>query len=61
MAMTRGQKSLIMTLEMPVHKNVNVQNSDAPLLVKLANAQELIAHEEYLTGLAKSGNCIWNS
>lgn len=60
-AMTRGQKSLNMTLEVPVHENLNVQNSYAPMLVKLANAQELIAHEEYLTGLAKSGNCIWNN
>ncbi len=60
-AMTRGQKSLNMTLEVPVHENLNVQNSYAPMLVKLANAQELIAHEEYLTGLAKSGTCIWNN
>lgn len=61
MAMTRGQESLIMTLEVPTRENLSVQSSNSPLLVKLANAQELVAHEEYLTGLAKSGNCIWNS
>lgn len=61
MAMTRGQESLMMALDEPaqaVSRMVEVDN--APVLVKLANADELVAHEEYLAGLAKSGSCIWN-
>ena len=62
MAMTRGQESLMMALDKPEQADVGiVQNSNAPILVKLASADELAAHEEYLAGLAKSGNCVWNS
>lgn len=62
MAMTRGQESLMMSLDKPEQADVEVvQNSNAPILVKLASADELAAHEEYLAGLAKSGNCVWNS
>lgn len=62
MAMTRGQESLMMTLDKPEQAGVDVvQKVNAPMLVKLASADELAAHEEYLAGLAKSGNCIWNS
>lgn len=62
MAMTRGQESLMMALDKPEQADVQVvQNSNAPILVKLASADELAAHEEYLAGLAKSGNCVWNS
>lgn len=62
MAMTRGQDSLMMDLDKPSPQNVAVQAHDhAPLIVKLANADEVIAHEEYLAGLAKSGNCLWNT
>lgn len=61
MAMTRGQESLMMALDKPEQTGVEVvQNSNAPILVKLASADELAAHEEYLAGLAKSGNCLWN-
>lgn len=62
MAMTRGQESLMMALEKPDQMSVeNIQSSNAPLLVKLASAEELSAHEEYLAGLTKSGNCLWNN
>jgi len=62
MAMTRGQESLMMALDKPEQTGVEiVQNSNAPILVKLASADELAAHEEYLAGLSKSGNCLWNS
>lgn len=61
MAMTRGQESLMMTLDKPEQNGLEVvHNSNAPILVKLASADELAAHEEYLAGLAKSGNCLWN-
>lgn len=62
MAMTRGQESLMMALDKPDQTDVEViQGNNAPILVKLANAEELTAHEEYLTALAKSGNCLWKS
>lgn len=62
MAMTRGQDSLMMDLDKPSQQNVEVQARDnAPLIVKLANADEMAAHEEYLAALAKSGNCLWNT
>ncbi len=62
MAMTRGQDSLMMDLDKPSQQNVEVHARDhAPLIVKLANADEMTAHEEYLAALAKSGNCLWNT
>lgn len=61
MAMTRGQESLMMALDKPEQQVVTLQSSDVPLMVKRANADELTAHEAYLAGLAKSGNCIWNN
>ena len=32
-----------------------------PLQIKLANEAEISAHREYLAGLSKSGNCVWNN
>jgi DNA polymerase-3 subunit epsilon len=61
MAMTRGQESLMMALDKPEQAGADaVPGSNAPILVRPATADELAAHEEYLAGLAKSGNCIWN-
>lgn len=62
MAMTRGQESLMMALDKPEQTGADVvPKINAPILVKLASADEQTAHEDYLAGLAKSGNCIWNS
>lgn len=62
MAMTRGQESLMMALDKPdAQTAVDIQASNAPLIIKRANADELAAHEEYLAGLAKSGSCVWNN
>lgn len=63
MAMTRGQESLMMSLEKPEQAGsaATLAADNAPLLVKRADADELSAHEEYLAGLAKSGNCLWNA
>lgn len=62
MAMTRGQESLVMALDKPdTQAAVEIQASNAPLIVKHATAEELAAHEEYLASLAKSGSCVWNS
>ncbi len=61
MAMTRGQESLMMALDKPEQAGIEVvQATSAPILVKLASAEEMAAHEEYLAGLAKSGSCVWN-
>jgi len=62
MAMTRGQESLMMALEKPDQAGMEIIGSNnAPILVKLANDEELSAHEEYLAGLTKSGICLWNA
>ena len=62
MAMTRGQESLMMVLEKPDQAGMEIIGSNnASILVKLANDEELSAHEEYLAGLTKSGNCLWNA
>ncbi|MFZ3088933.1 MAG: DNA polymerase III subunit epsilon [Methylotenera sp.] len=62
MAMTRGQESLMMALEKPDQAGMEIIGSNnAPILVKLADDEELSAHEEYLAGLTKSGNCLWNA
>ena len=62
MAMTRGQDSLMIALDQPNHEVAEVSTvSHAPLQVKLASYAEIAEHETYLAGLAKSGNCVWNS
>lgn len=62
MDMTRGQDSLMMELDRPDQDQLDVELlSFAPLTIKLANATELSAHEDYLAKLAKSGNCVWNT
>ena len=62
MAMTRGQDSLMMELDKPSMTNASsTTHSMQPLLVCLANAQELLAHEEYLAALSKTGDSVWQS
>lgn len=62
MAMTRGQNSLMMELDKPSQQSLEAKTrSSAQVIVKLANAAEMTAHEEYLASLAKSGNCLWNT
>lgn len=60
MAMTRGQDSLMMELDSP---NVLVSTVESqvlqPLIVQLASEAENAAHKEYLAGLEKGGNCLW--
>lgn len=60
MAMTRGQETLVMELEVAHdhHKTVSGETL-APVIVQRANAAELTEHEAYLAGLAKSGRCVW--
>jgi len=62
MAMTRGQDSLMMELDKPSKNNAtSATESMQPLLVTFANAEELLAHEEYLAALSKSGDSVWQS
>lgn len=60
-AMTRGQESLLMELSSPVEQvtqaSVAVDLSVLKLLT--ANEEELIAHQQYIEGLAKSGAAPW--
>ncbi len=61
MAMTRGQNSLMIELDKPDQNMINVaQQTSQPLFIKLASETEMSAHEAYLAGLEKSGNCLWN-
>ncbi len=62
MAMTRGQESLMIGLDQPSQSVAEMSAiSHAPLIIKHATTDELADHETYLAGLAKSGNCVWNS
>ena len=62
MAMTRGQDSLMMELNKPLHlKTSAMQLNAVPLIIKRANQAENSAHDEYLVALAKSGDCLWST
>ncbi len=60
MAMTRGQESLMMDLGETPQQIENDIQSAAPVVLNVLHAtdEELEAHNQYLTGLAKSG-CVW--
>jgi len=60
MAMTRGQESLVMDLEVSNTVNaLTVCEALPPLFVYKADAQESNEHEAYLASMGKSGRCIW--
>jgi DNA polymerase-3 subunit epsilon len=61
MAMTRGQDSLMISMDQPqttlaVEPKVAFNQAG---IVKLANSTELEAHAAYLAALDKSGDCLW--
>lgn len=60
-AMTRGQESLLMELSSPVeqvtHTTLKVDLSAVKLLS--ADAEELVAHQQYIESLVKSGASSW--
>jgi DNA polymerase-3 subunit epsilon len=61
MAMTRGQDSLMISMDQPqttLAVEPKAQFNQAGI-VKLANAAELDSHEAYLAALDKSGDCLW--
>ncbi len=61
MAMTRGQDSLMISMDQP--QTTQTVEPKAAFnqagIVMLANASELEAHEAYLAALNKSGDCLW--
>ncbi len=66
LAMTRGQESLIMTLdESPggAERRVKRARDRAPLAVLRASAEECAAHDQVLADIVKAskGHCIWHS
>lgn len=60
-AMTRGQESLLMELSSPVEQVTQASVAVDLSVLKLvtANEEELIAHQQYIEGLAKSGAAPW--
>lgn len=64
LAMTRGQESLMMELDMPTAAPaVQASGRRAPLRVLRASAEELAAHEVVLDQIAKEskGKCVWRA
>lgn len=60
MAMTRGQETLGMALEVaPTMMHGGAEEVLAPVIVQRASAAEQSEHEAYLAALAKSGKCVW--
>lgn len=61
MAMTRGQESLMISVEtLALNDHEIIQStSDLRSRIILATEEELMAHEAYLAGLEKSGSCLW--
>lgn len=60
-AMTRGQESLLMELSHPVEQVAQTSMTVDLSAIKLqkANDEELIAHQQYIESLSKSGATIW--
>lgn len=60
-AMTRGQESLLMELSSPVEQVTQASVAVDLSVLKLVTAdqEELIAHQQYIEGLAKSGAAPW--
>jgi len=63
LAMTRGQESLVIDLETPAESAAAVARVDTSMLVVvMASAEEVAAHEAYLAGLDKAaagGVSVW--
>jgi DNA polymerase-3 subunit epsilon len=64
LAMTRGQESLIMTLEEPAPAALDADGAPVerePLVVLRASAEELAAHDKILGEISKAtkGACLW--
>lgn len=60
MAMTRGQESLMMDMEVTMASSEIAVVRSQPLVIIRAESDELLAHEAYLEDISKSGTCLWN-
>lgn len=62
LAMTRGQESLMMEMleTAAVTAEVSMEASTRALVVLMANAEELAAHEQYLEALTDAGGSLWH-
>jgi len=65
LAMSRGQNSFVIDIEETSPQSRQLDPSHSPVLamvlVKIADEQELSAHQQLLAGLAKSGKCVWTA
>lgn len=63
MSMTRGQESLMIDLaeESVVEQDLSVDVDARTIKVLAASPDELNAHQEYIKGLNKNGDCVWQS
>lgn len=60
MAMTRGQESLEIEVDVMDHdQQLVAEETLAPLLVQYATHEELSEHEAYLAALEKAGGSVW--
>lgn len=60
MAMTRGQESLMMDMEVTMASSEIAVVRSQPLVIIRAESDELLAHEAYLEDISKSSTCLWN-
>lgn len=61
LAMTRGQESLMIEMleTAAVKAEESIEASTQALVVLMANAEELAAHEQYLEALTDAGGSLW--
>lgn len=61
LAMTRGQESLLTSLQPATEAQIAVTESHQrlPLVVLAANPEELAQHQDYLQQLGKNGDALW--
>jgi DNA polymerase-3 subunit epsilon len=64
LAMSRGQDSFAIHVEETILQAEQFDTTNfvmPPVLVKIADEQEIEAHQHLLAGLAKTGKCIWST
>ena len=61
LAMTRGQESLMIELleTATASAEISIAATTKTLVVLMANAEELAAHNQYLEALSDAGVCLW--
>lgn len=63
LAMTRGQNSLMIDMDLHTEAVINTNfDRKQPLVIVTAMAEEIEAHQQYLAALDKAagGTCVWN-